>query len=228
MKMRHFLGFLVIIALVAAISGCTKNTQPAQVAPTPSAPAPSAQTTAPSAQTTAPGEQLNNAKETGSSICGDGICQNVEHLYPDAGVVCSINDCTISGQYTENNYNCPKDCGTKCSINAVIGFNPANVCALQPNGDIQLTIKNSGKGKIDGFLFYISQSPVGAEGKIDITTSEKGIDVGESGVYTLDISKWKQEFGSVDHVQIMPRIIENGQTKECSNQKNLIPLRVCK
>lgn len=236
MKIRQILGLLTMIVLVVAISGCTKSAQPTAQQPTaPSAPT---QPTAPSAptqtETPAAKEQLTNAQATSEGFCGDGICQNVEHQYPNDKVICE-QTCTIAGQYTENNFKCPGDCGTTCTVDTTIGFKPGT-CKTLSNGDIEFTIVNSGYKKIDGFFFYIAEK----SGQVGYDSSEKGLDSKQeagntnydtaartSGTYTVDISTWKEKFGNVDYIEIMPRVVDGGQTKECSNKKILLPLSSC-
>jgi hypothetical protein len=247
MKLKQVLGLLFLVVLVIAISGCQKQTAPsAPVAPvqqpeTPSAPsAPTAPETKP-AETTPSGTQtLENVKEVSEGYCGDNICQNVEKQYADSKVECVFQDCTIAGHYTEDNYNCPGDCGATCGPTTTIGIK-AGTCKMLPTGDIQVTIVNSGYNKIDGFLFYVAEMPIGVNGQVGFDTSEKGLDTKQattnieynvllrtSGEYTIDVAKWKEKFGKVDHVEIMPRVLVDGQTKECANQKVLLPLSSCK
>lgn len=239
MKIRQVLGLLIMVVLIVAISGCKKSEPAAQQPTAPVAP------TAPTAPQTGDGntpsvkEQLENTQATSEGFCGDNICQNVEHQYPNDKLTCSYQDCTIAGKYTENNYNCPGDCGTTCTTDTVIGVKPGS-CKTLSNGDIEFTIVNSGYKTIDGFFFYVAEKSVAVQGQIGYDSSEKGIDskqsgtntdydtsMSTSGTYTVDISKWKEQFGSVDHIEIMPRVVDGGQTKECSNQKNLLPLRSC-
>ncbi len=222
MKMRHMIGLLVLIVLVVSISGCKK-----QAPAVPTAPVETPKVTEPAKEIPKAKEQLKNVQETSTGFCGDNICQNVENQYPDSKVVCGVTGCTINGKYTENNYNCPRDCGTTCTENTVIGFKPP-ACKLLSNGDIQLSITNSGRDTINGFLFYVSEKPVAEAGRVGYSTSEKDLAKGETGVYTVDVAKWKEQFGSINMIQVMPRIIENGQTKECSNQKNIVPMSSCK
>lgn len=237
MKIRQILGLLMMIVLVVAISGCTKKQPTVQqpTAPTaPSQPTPAGSETTPAAK-----EQLTNAKATSEGFCGDNVCQNVEHQYPNDKLVCVYQSCTVAGQYTENNYNCPGDCGTTCTEDTTIGVKPGS-CKTLSNGDIEFTIVNSGYKTIDGFFFYVAEKSVSLEGQVGYDSSEKGLDSKQgdtnleysgalrtSGTYTVDISSWKEKFGNVDHIEIMPRVVADGQTKECSNQKNLLPLRNC-
>ncbi len=238
MKIRQVLGLLIMVVLIVAISGCKKSEPVAQQPTAPVAPSvPTESQTGdgtPSAK-----EQLKNTGSASNGFCGDNVCQNVEHQYPNDQLTCSVVGCTIAGQYTENNYNCPGDCGTTCTTDTVIGLKPGT-CKVLSNGDVEFTIVNSGYKTIDGFFFYIAEKSITGQGKVGYASSEKGLDSKQSGTnlkydgsaktsgtYTVDISTWKEKFGSVDHIEIMPRVVDGGQTKECSNQKVLLPLRNC-
>ncbi len=167
--------------------------------------------------------KLEGAKQ----FCGDNVCENVESLYPSEKLICDVMKCTIKNVYTENSYICPGDCGFKCDESVNIGLTPGS-CKFSGE-NLVVNIKNSGRDKISGLLFYIASSREGdIKTQIGYGKSDVEFDAGTTKEISIEISDWKEKFGTVHHVQIVPRQNVDGQVKECSNKKIYLPLTSCR
>jgi len=172
-------------------------------------------------------EDIKKSMKDAKQFCGDNVCENMESFYPTEKLVCDVMKCTINNVYTENSYICPGDCGLQCNESVNIGLTPGS-CKFS-GGDLVVNIKNSGRDKISGLLFYIASSREGdIKTQIGYGTSEIEIDAGTTKEVSIEISNWKEKFGTVHHVQIVPRQKVDGQIKECSNKKVYLPLTSCR
>jgi len=228
-KISLFVLMMIFASLVFA--GCTVKTQDTTMNPV-TIETPDVEQQQAAEQTQEQTQEQIQAKEKfnlegAKQFCGDNVCENVEALYPSEKLMCDVMKCTINKMYTENSYICPGDCGLKCDESVNIGFAPGS-CKITEEG-ITVNVKNSGRGNITGLLFYIASSREGdVTTQIGYGTSDAEIESGVTKEIRISLSEWKEKFGTVHHVQVVPRQNVDGQVKECSNKKVYIPLTSCR
>ena len=226
---KSSLFVLIMIFASLVFAGCTVKTQDTTMDPvTIETPDVDQQQATEQVQTQEQTQTKEQTKLEGAKqFCGDNVCENIESLYPSDELVCDVMKCSIGKMYTENSYICPGDCGLKCDESVNIGFAPGS-CKITEDG-INVNVKNSGRGNITGLLFYIASSREGdVTTQIGYDTSDASIESGVTKEIRISLTEWKEKFGTVHHVQIVPRQNVDGQIKECSNKKVYIPLTSCR
>jgi hypothetical protein len=157
--------------------------------------------------------------------CGDEVCANAEAKYPGEDVKCDIsaNRCTVGGAYTENAFICPSDCGIDCAEDITLGYRPGT-CVITTEGDAELEIVSSGHGDVDGGLIFFVQAETG---EVGFDSSTQVLKSGDTYKFTVEISDWEGMYGDLKQIQVLPRIVEDGETKACSNKKLSLPITSC-
>ncbi|MBW3022500.1 hypothetical protein KY308_00160 [Candidatus Woesearchaeota archaeon] len=206
--------FLILFLVILLVSSCAK--QETQVTPT------AAQQQATTEQQASEQQTAQQQVQETQGYCGDKVCNDISANYPGADLVCDQVDCRINGKYTENSFSCPQDCGKECDEAVTIGLKPG-ACKFTENG-VDITVKNSGRIDIEGFVFYVGEEVLANKGKIGIVSSSEDVAAQAERTYSIDTSKWEDKFGKVSKIVIVPRVND----VDCSNKGVIVPMTSCR
>jgi len=106
-----------------------------------------------------------------------------------------------------------------CAEDVTTGIMPGS-CNKLANGDIEFSIKNSGRGNLEGVWYYFQDGDKNVIGEGSVSGS---IAVGEVKQLTAETSK----LSGVKYIQITPVASVDGKNRICANKKNTLPMTSC-